>query len=472
MEAKVSRHSRSILSKFRFCARGAVAVIWGIALVPILIAAGTAVDWARYIDAHSDLQATVDGAVLAAVNAKRSNPGLSDEELEAIAQSYFNSNNNSGITAKTVALERTSSADENSAYRLTAIGDQPTTLMSVANIDSMDHTVNAEATVATGMPLELALVLDVTGSMTGAKIAALKTAASDLIKYLMEPEASAAKISIVPFSDYVNVGTKYRKASWISVPDDYTESKYQCTMSKPVISKTNCKKVKKTCSNDGVKYECTQEQCDITYGKPVESCGIKKTTHKWNGCVGSRPYPYNINDQGYAKEKVPGLLDISCARTLTPLSDDEKALDKEIKALSASGNTYIPAGLLWGWRTLTAIEPFDQAQTKEAMAKKGGIRALVLMTDGANVRSPRYPDHAGSNVALANQLMSETCKNVKNDGVQLYTIAFEVNDATTEDLLRQCATSDENYYDAEDAAQLAAAFAEIGQKLTSLHLSK
>jgi hypothetical protein len=110
----------------------------------------------------------------------------------------------------------------------------------------------------------------------------------------------------------------------------------------------------------------------------------------------------------------------------------------------------------------------DPAKAKQT----GAIKAVLLMTDGANVKSPRYPDHAGSDAKLANKLMSETCENMKQAGIRVYTVAFEVNDGTTESLLKNCANSSDQYYDARSAGELTAAFDDIVSKLASLYINK
>ena len=91
--------------------------------------------------------------------------------------------------------------------------------MRLANIDHVD--VGASTTVLVGMgTAEVALALDNSGSMAGSKIAALKTAASDLVDTLFaaaqnSPETDPIKIAVVPFAAGVNVGSQYANASWM-----------------------------------------------------------------------------------------------------------------------------------------------------------------------------------------------------------------------------------------------------------------
>ena len=462
----------SMLNKFRAADGGSVAISFSVALLGLLTVGGVAVDYARYTDANAKLQTVVDGSVLAAVKAKTNNSSLTNEDLTEVARRYFDANNRLETPLQLFELKKAEGKATEEAYVLHIKARQPTTLMRVVRIDDMGHDVSAQAIVGRSTPVEVSLVLDVTGSMAGTKIAALKNAAGKMVDTLLDPKNSQARVAIVPFSDYVNVGLANRNKPWIDVPADYSVTTNQCTTTKPVTSKKNCRMVTKTGTNDGVSYTYQQEVCDYTYGDPVTTCADKTTNYKWNGCVGSRAYPLNVQDTGYSLNKVPGLLNISCPAAITELTNSKTTLKKQINALGASGNTYIPAGLVWGWRTLSSIAPFDTGLTSAEAMQKGATKAILLMTDGANVRSPKYPKHDGSNVALANTLLAETCTNIKKDGVRIYTIAFAVDDEATEDLLRSCADSPDQYYDASDTEELAAAFADVADKLASLYLNK
>ena len=65
----------------------------------------------------------------------------------------------------------------------------------------------------------------------------------------------------------------------------------------------------------------------------------------WDGCVGSRPDPLD-SEIGNLSNRYPGLQNVNCPSELLALSDDESDLKAKIGSLSATGSTYIPAGLL------------------------------------------------------------------------------------------------------------------------------
>jgi hypothetical protein len=64
------------------------------------------------------------------------------------------------------------------------------------------------------------------------------------------------------------------------------------------------------------------------------------------------------------------------------------------------------------------------------------------------------------------------CDEIKSENVRLYTIAFDVTDASVTTLMRDCATDPDYFYDAGDADALADAFDAVGKSLVDLALTK
>jgi hypothetical protein len=141
----------------------------------------------------------------------------------------------------------------------------------------------------------------------------------------------------------------------------------------------------------------------------------------------------------------------------------------KIRSMSAWGDTYIPSGLVWGLRMLSPDEPLTAAAPYSDIGD-GLRKAMVLMTDGANSHSPLYPSHDGTDTAEANELTAELCTNIKAKGILLFTVAFEITDSTTLDLMEDCATSTSYFYDAENSADLEESFKNIATKLMDVHL--
>src|SRR5205823_13694813 len=107
--------------------------------------------------------------------------------------------------------------------------DFPTSLMRVAGINDVELGADAQVMKSVSQTrMEIAMVLDNTGSMAGTKLSNLKTAASNFVDTLQTAAQKSTltnpvKVSLVPYTMTVNVGTQFKTASWISgvMPTNY-----------------------------------------------------------------------------------------------------------------------------------------------------------------------------------------------------------------------------------------------------------
>lgn len=97
----------------------------------------------------------------------------------------------------------------------------------------------------------------------------------------------------------------------------------------------------------------------------------------------------------------------------------------------------------------------------------------MLMSDVANTVSPNNNGwHSKRNVTEANDYTKEICDEAKLLVIEVYTMAFDLDDDDTKDMLKDYATEDSYNYDAGDAEDLQAAFAVTGRDLAELAISK
>jgi len=126
-----------------------------------------------------------------------------------------------------------------------------------------------------------------------------------------------------------------------------------------------------------------------------------------------------------------------------------------ITSLNARGWTYLPAGLMWGWRTLTPEAPFTQAASSTTTSTD---RIMVVMTDGANTRSQGgslgAEGHETPNGNGADDLTEDLCANIKDDNILVYSIAYEITNTATRNRLEDCASNPSMYFDASNGAEL------------------
>lgn len=466
---------RKFANAFSKNQQGNMAIIAAVTLLPIVAAIGAGIDYSRLSSQMSNYQQAADAAVLAAAK-KRS--AMTESELTNYARQIFNANlsNRSGIVLNFKLKDDAA----NHQLTLKTNGFLKTSFLGAVGISEMNFDVLSQVGLPNG-GLEVALVLDNTDSMKNdKKLKSLKFAAKNFVNLIMpgkENKEKSLMISIVPFGEYVNVGLGNRKKKWISVPDDYKETKTY----RPVIRKYDCKKKKYDYWSKGRTYEGKyyppkhhkgwSESCKKEYGPKKNYTKWRK----WRGCVGSREYPRNLLDIEYNKETVSGLIDKSCTKPVLPLTDNKKKLLKTIVKLRAKGETYIPTGITWGRRVLSRHAPFIGGSSDKDIRDEKTKQVLILMTDGQNTKSKKSGStlHTSRNLVEANLWTKEACDNVKQDNIELYTVTFgEDLDKDTKKLMLACASSPKHYFDATSGKALDASFQHIANSIRTVYLSK
>jgi Flp pilus assembly protein TadG len=226
---------------------GNVALLFGLAAIPVVIGAGIAMDTARAYMVKTRLGAALDAAALAV----GSQSNQSSATLTANLQNYFYNNycrkvpGGSSITSctSTVANEGSISVQATSDITAATVTYQatatvPTTFMQLVGVNNLTVSVTSQTTKFPGM--EVAVVLDNTGSMlcngsatssSGYSNCGPTTSTTDCVTQGASPSRictliAAAKqfvstlqaaitgpqsiyISIVPYSTMVNVGNAF-----------------------------------------------------------------------------------------------------------------------------------------------------------------------------------------------------------------------------------------------------------------------
>jgi Mg-chelatase subunit ChlD len=448
--------------------RGNTAVIFGLAALPLMIGAGAAIDMVRANDARTLLQGAADAAALAGSLAKNEPEAV----VSRIVTDYLKANGAENVLSSVERIKHVRNPARKT-FRVTIEGKLDTSLMALAGISDMELSAMSEVRSG-GSALEVALVLDNTASMNAAgRLPALKSAAKDLVDQVLASagQDTYVRIGIVPFAQYVNIGMGNRNKLWMNVPADSTTTQNVCNSTYPNATSSNCRMENGSWDNDGVPVPYTYEVCDWNYGAAVTTCADQTWDNKWYGCVGSRLAPMDSRINGLAK-KYPGIQNVSCTNPITLLTDDQGMLNAQIDSMVGVGETYIAPGVLWGWNLLDAGEPLGGAKNAKWMKANDGVKAMVVMTDGANTISADNQYHWGRDKVLANEKTAEVCNNAKADGIKVYTVAFMVDDAAAQTLLTNCASEPGMAYTADDATALSEAFSQIAGSLMAAHLSK
>lgn len=195
-------------SRLCSCECGNVAILFAVLLIPLSGVGALAVDYGRFISVRSQVQSAADSAALAAL----ANGSLNPAELRAKAQAYFDANKNRFQDLNISEVSKTPTSD---GIRVDVTATLPTTFGSVLGIDQMHVNVSSEAKASTE-DLELALVLDVTGSMASV-MGDLRTGAKDLVTTIFDTAAASSKlkVSVVPYSATVNIGNGLTQMGWM-----------------------------------------------------------------------------------------------------------------------------------------------------------------------------------------------------------------------------------------------------------------
>lgn len=226
----------SILSHFLGAARrflpanqGNIAVIFAIAVVPVISFVGAAIDYTRANSARSAMQAALDSTALM-LSKDLSEGVITAAQVNAKAATYFAGlyTNPDAKSNATVTAVYTANSSLGSQVVVTGSGSVTTQFMKVAGFPNMN--IGTTSTAAWGNTrMRVALVLDNTGSMDdNGKMEAMQKAAKEMVDTLAgyNKVNGDVYISLIPFAKDVNVGTSNVNASWLNWSEWEAEPAY------------------------------------------------------------------------------------------------------------------------------------------------------------------------------------------------------------------------------------------------------
>ncbi|RMF07727.1 MAG: pilus assembly protein [Alphaproteobacteria bacterium] len=497
VKARVARCARRVGEPFGRLAgdeRGASLVYFGAVFLPLFAVTGLAVDASRAYIVRAQLQKSIDAAGLAAGRVAYTDHAVDD------ARAYFDANFPDGFMGATVTAFNVEFDDSKENVDVTVSATMPTTFMQVFGKDTMS--VSSATTIhRDNQGMELALVLDVTGSMfSGNHIAGLRDATRELIEILFgdETENDYLWVSMVPYTATVNIGG--HRTNWlvagdpaVSSPSNWAPSVWKgCVMARP-----------------------TPVDADDT-PPPVVAGGIgfesyfyaAGTDNAWDN--GSNPPDETWQSRNNARGP-----NLGCGPEIVSLTNQKQTLLDAVDDLNpwSRGGTTGNLGLSWGWRTISprwrglwgghtpSIYPlaYDEPQMQ---------KVVIVLTDGQNQfydwpgkytwngetppngngpdgsdftaydRLDNFADAHGESWSLSeardelDSRMADTCAAMKAEGIIIYSITFGSPDSKARDLFRACATSSAHYFNSPDNETLAQHFKTIGQQLSKLRVAK
>ncbi|HYD73351.1 MAG TPA: pilus assembly protein TadG-related protein [Candidatus Binatia bacterium] len=301
---------------------GNVAMMWALMGAVLVGLIGITVDFTRAQMIRTQMQNAVDGAALVAERSSN----LSIEQRRAAARAFFDAE--MGDMAANITSFEVIEQDDG-GHRVDVQMPMPVSLARIVNDDDWNLHVDAVAQMAASPPIEVALVLDNTGSMS-ADMPALRDAASDLVADLLEIDGDTVRVALVPFVAQVNIGNDASHLAWMDttgvapmngeiledrmigyVPRNnnsssraYTGPTCNALSTLPYFNNTG------TATNEGYTgpYRVIWQR-GVGLGQTgycfafTPADGINYFTlfdlisnEDWKGCVEARPPPYDIND--------------------------------------------------------------------------------------------------------------------------------------------------------------------------------
>ncbi len=475
LEGVERRGFKNLMSLYIRSTRATLLVLFAVSAPLIIGAVGMALDISHAYLVKERLTHALDAAALAATAA-----AASGSSLEQRLNRFFEVNYPEHKVGVAYDLNYQINGDD---VVVTAKAYYKTMFLNVLGVDKIN--VDAQTTVRREVRgLEVALVVDVTGSMQGRKIEDLRTASLSFVDIIFNrvKDKRFLKVGLVPYAATVNIG---------SIAADYVEL--------PIVP----------------------ARADVTYDMSEPT--------QWQGCVMARPYPYDtnddsVNDGGYWDafwwehttgdednnfwdEEKGGDLNLpyrNCNNRRTPnlgcptdnpivpLTNDEDTLVTAIEDIVywCRGGTLGNLGMTWGWRVLSPEEPFNEGASYESEYWR---KAVVMMTDGENQlwKKPGIDEQSdfsaygyidegqlgttnrGDGVREANERFAETCDMMKDKGIAIYTVTFgnSIIGKPSEQYYKDCASDESKYYAAANGDDLIAAFESISRELSNLHIT-
>ncbi len=413
---------------------GNVAMMFALASAPVVVSVGGALDYTRTYTIGAELQSAIDTGVLAAASLTQT------RDPEAVVRAYIEAaiaEHNGTIESLVVTVTPNVALNAREVHAQADIS-VPTLLLGLAGVDRLELTRASEGTEQI-RNLEISLVLDISGSMSGSKIEALRAAAAEFIEVvMMDGTYDLTSVSVIPYNGGVRL------------PD---------LVNTQLVSGGSANAERSGCPEYG-------EDHPVVLNPPAN--GLDWLVWRGNDQHGSRSSAFCPESDEAA----------------VFLRNSQSELLGLIEDLDAGGNTGLDIATAWGAR---ALDPSWRGKLGGNFSDRpvdyddpSTIKALVVMTDGAATAQIRnYWDDADDrwrnynmySASTARSNMASACDDAEARGVDIYTIAFQLSGSTNRDLMRNCASHPDNYYEVEDM-DIGQAFSAIAADLNSLRLSR
>ena len=495
--------------------RGSYTITFGLTGLILVVAAGGTTDMMRFLDARAKLQDAVDATALIVAAQHKNDGATSDSTADTakakalLAKTFSSKYGTLGTVAATTTV---------SSLTLTADVSMDTYFLKIGGLDSLTTTARSTAAWSVSS-LEIALVLDTTGSMAdSSKLTNMKSAAASMVETISAKASStySIKFGLVPFSNFVNVGASNSAAAWIDKGGSSRSSIYDAYFSEHADRLAIFTKLGKTwpgcVETRPAPYDVDETAPstafpDTLFVPALHPDEPDSGSYIANDYMGDQSSSYNqidkmknkkkydnpsnvdfSNSTLYSNYKVPKGPQFLCdVKPIQRLTSDYSSVKTQIEALTAAGSTNIPEGISWGWRTLSPKAPFADGRT---YADTENNKIMVVLTDGTNSintfstslggaysswgypYSQRLGANAGTNQRTGLDAKTRSvCAKAKAAGIKIYTIGLMIDDEDGQQMLSDCSSGNGYYYNSPSASQLQSIFDDIAKKISKLRIA-
>ncbi|QDG75258.1 TadE/TadG family type IV pilus assembly protein [Labrenzia sp. PHM005] len=455
--------------------RGAILPIFGVLVLMMVVIGGAAIDVSRAVNAREKLSYAIDAAALSVATDLSTSVMTDDEITQAIEDSFRANLANAEFLDKAIEnLSFVLDSDEGT-INISSSANLSNYFLDIGGFglssfgpDTFTFGTNAQVSYSR-FDVELALVVDVTGSMawsigstSTARITALRAAGEELVNILLPtggtPSGSKVRISLVPYSQGVNLASYANK---VKGGDHYSVS-------------GNC----------------------VTERQDYASNTVMLTDTAYNYDTANPP----------ALESFYGGASTNCSSSsqFIPLSSNRTTLINAIRALNTNGGTAGQTGIVWGWNSISPnyanLWPSDSAP--EAYTNDDVLKFAIIMTDGDNNRYYEYVDTERRRVRVCNRYYCwrewqdvavndwrergesesysntsstrsrDLCAAMKTAGIEIFGVYFGTDNSSAGARNMSACASTGNYYQATSSEGLIQAFSNIAKKIQQIYLSQ
>ncbi|MEI9408440.1 pilus assembly protein [Mesorhizobium salmacidum] len=434
---------------------GNFAVLFGFAASVLALVAGFSVNVTQLYNAKSSLQGVVDAAVTSTAR-DLTTGAIKEADANKSVQAFLDANATAGILqAGQVILDRLIVDKIAKTVQVDAHVDVAL-FFPIFGTDDARRVTASTTSLYSDKTIEVAMMLDVTGSMAGQKIKDLRTAAANAVDSFLgtqDPNKPRVRLSIVPYANSVNTGQ-------LAASSVYVEANASQRKQAPGNASAQPASASPRPDNCATERKGTDQYSDAGPGSSMVNRDYLLSSFAVNTNTAACP-----------------------AAALVPLTADVATLKNVIQNLGASGGTAGHIGVQWTWYMLSeswgGVLNASQRPAKFDPKKVG--KYAILMTDGEFNLS--YFD-ATSVGGVYNDAGKETtrtaatklCAAMRDKGIEIFTIGFKLDETNAASTLQNCASPDtgsvKHFYQAADGAELDSAFQTIARNIETLALTK